>query len=130
MASMAFAFRRGSTGGQLIPAAAVLLFLWPTASASGQPAAGRVSVSEERGVYTVLARFIVEQPPSVALAVLTDYEHISQFMPGVQSSTVLERSAGRTSVEQEAVSSWPCGATPGLAPSRTPCSCWSSCMDC
>ena len=59
---------------------------------------------EERGVYTVLARFVVEQPPSVALAVLTDYEAIPRFMPGVQSSTVLERSAGRAVVEQEAVS--------------------------
>ena len=60
---------------------------------------------EERGVYSVIARFTVEQPPAVALAVLTDYEQIPRFMPGVRTSIVLERGAGRAVVEQEAVSS-------------------------
>jgi ribosome-associated toxin RatA of RatAB toxin-antitoxin module len=104
MASMALAFRKSSIGGRLLPAAAAF-FLLQTSPAARQPAPGSLSVHELHGIYTVLARFVVEQPPAVALAVLTDYEQIPQFMPGVRSSTVLERSAGRTVVEQEAVSS-------------------------
>ena len=63
-----------------------------------------VTVREERGVYTVAARFDIPQPPSVAFAVLTDYAQIPRFMPGVVSSTVWERSSDRALVEQEAVS--------------------------
>ena len=63
-----------------------------------------LTVREQRGVYTVMARFLVDQPPSVALTVLTDYEQIPRFMPGVRTSIVRERGAGRAVVEQEAVS--------------------------
>ena len=66
-----------------------------------QPA---VTVREERGVYSVAARFQVPQTPALALAVLTDYEQIPRFMPGVETSLVLERAPGRAVVEQEAVS--------------------------
>jgi carbon monoxide dehydrogenase subunit G len=63
-----------------------------------------VTVREAGGVYTVTARFHVAQAGAVALAVLTDYEQIPTFMPGVKSSVVLERAPGRALVEQEAVS--------------------------
>jgi carbon monoxide dehydrogenase subunit G len=63
-----------------------------------------VSVREERGTYTVTARFEVPQPPDVVLAVLSDYEQIPRFMPDVKTSTVLERAPGRLVVEQRAVS--------------------------
>ena len=63
-----------------------------------------VTVREQGGVYSVAARFHVSQPPSAALAVLTDYEHIPRFMPGVTTSIVRERSAERVVIEQEAVS--------------------------
>lgn len=72
--------------------------------ASGDAAGPTVVVREERGVYTVVARFEVPQPPAAALAVLTDYEQIPRFMPGVTSSTVHERTTGRAVVAQEAVS--------------------------
>ena len=68
----------------------------------GSPPA--VTVREERGVYSVTARFQVPQTPALALAVLTDYEHIPRFMPGVETSIVLERRSGLVVVEQEAVS--------------------------
>jgi len=68
---------------------------------ASQPA---VTVREERGLYSVTARFLVPQAPALALAVLTDYEQIPRFMPGVETSLVLERSPGRAVVEQEAVS--------------------------
>ena len=63
-----------------------------------------VTVREERGVYSVSARFHVAEPASLALAVLTDYENIPRFLPDVTSSVVRERSASRAVVEQEAVS--------------------------
>jgi hypothetical protein len=63
-----------------------------------------VTVGEERGVYSVTARFQVPQSPAAVLAVLTDYEHIPRFMPGVEKSAVLERAPGRAVVQQEAVS--------------------------
>jgi ribosome-associated toxin RatA of RatAB toxin-antitoxin module len=103
MAFIASAWRTLRIGGRLWPAVAAFLLL-QTSPASAQPGPGSLSVQEERGVYTVLARFVVESPPSVALAVLMDYGRIPRFMPGVRSSTVLERAGGRIVVEQEAVS--------------------------
>ena len=63
-----------------------------------------VTVREEGGVYSVAARFHVPQTPAIAMAVLTDYEHIPAFMPGVITSTVIERAPGTVVVEQEATS--------------------------
>src|SRR4051812_26525400 len=74
----------------------------PAADDGATPAA--VTVREERGVYSVNARFVVRQQPSAALAVLTDYERIPQFMPGVESSVVLERGPERAVISQDAVS--------------------------
>lgn len=68
---------------------------------SGEP---EVSVRDRNGIYSVSARFSVPQSPSAALAVLTDYEQIPRFMPGVTTSVVRERSAEGVLVEQEAVS--------------------------
>ena len=63
-----------------------------------------LNVREQGGVYSVSAEFSVPQPSSVAFAVLTDYEQIPRFMPGVTTSIVRERSAERVVIEQEAVS--------------------------
>jgi ribosome-associated toxin RatA of RatAB toxin-antitoxin module len=63
-----------------------------------------VSVRDQEGIYSVSALFDVPGPPSAALSVLTDYERIPRFMPGVTTSVVRERSAERVVVEQEAVS--------------------------
>jgi len=63
-----------------------------------------VTVREDAGVYSVAARFAVPGRPAIALAVLTDYERIPQFMPGVETSVVIERRAARAVIEQEAVS--------------------------
>lgn len=72
-----------------------------TADPSPSP---EVSVREERGTYTVTARFEVPQAPDIVLAVLSDYEQIPRFMPDVKTSRVLERAPGRLLVEQRAVS--------------------------
>jgi len=74
------------------------------AAAQGDTAAA-ISVREsDGGAYTVLAQFSVAEPAAAVWAVLTDYEQIPRFMPGVRTSRVLEREDGRVRVEQEAVS--------------------------
>ncbi len=73
------------------------------ATAAPEPSSG-VSVREERGTYSVAARFEVPQAAGVALAVLSDYEQIPRFMPDVRTSVILERTPGRLLIEQEAVS--------------------------
>ncbi len=64
----------------------------------------QVSVREQAGLYSVQAQFDVPQSVSAVLAVLTDYEDIPRFMPGLKSSIVRERSTERAVIEQEAVS--------------------------
>lgn len=76
----------------------------PLTAADDPPWQQAVAVREARGIYSVTARFQVPQSPALALAVLTDYAQIPRFMPGVETSLVLERSPGRAVVEQEAVS--------------------------
>jgi ribosome-associated toxin RatA of RatAB toxin-antitoxin module len=66
--------------------------------------APRLDVTEAGGVYTVTASFAVTEPPQTVMAVLTDYARIPKFMPDVQVSKVLERTATSAVVEQEAVS--------------------------
>jgi ribosome-associated toxin RatA of RatAB toxin-antitoxin module len=64
----------------------------------------QLSVGEAGGVYTVSARFDVAGGPDAAVAVLTDYERIPQFMPGGRTSVVRQRTGGRVLVEQDALS--------------------------
>lgn len=71
-------------------------------AAAAEPPA--VTVEEQQGLYVVATRFLVAQPRSVAVAVLTDYETIPHFMPDVRRSIVLERGERYALVEQEAVS--------------------------
>ena len=92
-------------GGWFVPAVAVVLQLVQPSPSLAQASPVDLTVHEQRGVYSVVARFTVEQPPSLALAVLSDYEQIPRFMPGVRTSTVLERTAWHAVVEQQAVSS-------------------------
>ena len=100
--------RRAPAGGRQIVAVlglgVVLLGARLTAAASEPAPSPQVTVHEVQGTYTVTARFDVPQPSAVAFAVLSDYEQIPKFMPDVRRSIVLERSAGRATVEQEAIS--------------------------
>jgi hypothetical protein len=63
-----------------------------------------VSVREDHGTYVVTAQFEVAAAPATALQVLSDYERIPEFAPGVKRSVVKERQGSRVVVEQEAVS--------------------------
>lgn len=73
-------------------------------AATADDLAAQVTVREENGVYTVAARFRVDGSAERAVAVLTDYDRIPEFMPGVKTSIVRERRADRVVVEQDAVS--------------------------
>jgi hypothetical protein len=68
------------------------------------PLAPRVAVTENNGVFTVTASFAVSQPMQDVIAVLTDYERIPHYMPDMEVSKVIERTASGTLVEQQAVS--------------------------
>jgi ribosome-associated toxin RatA of RatAB toxin-antitoxin module len=95
------------TGGRAIArryATSILLIAGMAAPALGaDKSAPRVEVSETRGTYQVSAEFVVTQPASAVIALLTDYERIPKIMPDVRSSTVLERESDRALVAQEAV---------------------------
>ena len=84
--------------------AVLVAFAGSTITATKGERPPQVTVREQEGVYSVEAGFQVSQPPSAVLAVLTDYEQIPRFMPGVTTSIVRERSGGRVVIEQEAVS--------------------------
>lgn len=81
------------------------LFAAAIAAAQGHEAASPViSIRQgDGGAYTVSARFVVSQPAVAVQRVLTDYEQIPRFMPGVRVSRVLERAQGQARIEQEAV---------------------------
>ena len=66
--------------------------------------APRIDVVGDAGVFRVRASFAVVQSVPDVMRVLTDYERIPQFMPGVETSQVLERSGRTQLVEQSAVS--------------------------
>jgi carbon monoxide dehydrogenase subunit G len=89
-------------------AAAALVAASLTSARPGDPdAAGDqtvVTVGESHGEYRVTARFRVTRPPEVVLAVLTDYDRIADFMPGVEKSVVVERGQRRALVEQQLTS--------------------------
>lgn len=79
--------------------------LGPTLAAATAPGdAPVITVSEQGRAYVVSAQFSVTAPAAIVRAVLTDYERIARFMPGVRTSRVLERRERYARIEQEAVS--------------------------
>jgi ribosome-associated toxin RatA of RatAB toxin-antitoxin module len=94
-----------TNGGRAIARHSLVVAACLFIAASALPAAAigqEVSVREEAGTYTVAATFAVPQPPSIAIAALTDYNEIPRFMPDVRTSNVIERTNDRAVVEQEA----------------------------
>jgi ribosome-associated toxin RatA of RatAB toxin-antitoxin module len=92
------------TGRFLLAGIVVAMAARAGAAADAPP---EISVRDNpAGAYVVSARFSVAEAPAVVRAVLTDYDRIPRFMPGVESSRVIDRDAGRVRLEQEAVSSF------------------------
>lgn len=85
--------------------AAALAGAAPLAAAGGDDPAPELLIRpSEDGAYEIAARFRLEAAPAVVRTVLTDYDQIARFMPGVRTSRVVGRENGRVRVEQEAVS--------------------------
>ena len=105
MIPTAVIFRGRTSGGRLFKAAAAAaLLVSQSVHAVAEQKPSHLTVREERGVYTVSARFVADQPAAVVLNVLTDYEGIPRFLPDVRTSVVRERASGWAVVEQEAMS--------------------------
>jgi ribosome-associated toxin RatA of RatAB toxin-antitoxin module len=104
MASMKLTSRASASGGRLLTAAVALFVVLQASYVVAEQTATNLTVREDHGVYRVVARFLIDQPLSMAMAVLTDYEQIPRFMPEVRTSVIRERAIGRAVVEQEAVS--------------------------
>ena len=92
------------TAARLLWTGAAILTATLGAAATGPDP--QVSVRERGGVYEVAASFHVPEAPAVVRTVLTDYDGIPRFMPGVETSRVLDRTDGAVRVEQEAISKY------------------------
>jgi carbon monoxide dehydrogenase subunit G len=84
-------------------ASAFVIVLTGVAALRAAPAA-EVAVREDGGTYRVTAQFEAAATPATVLQVLSDYERIPQFAPGVKRSVVRARKGGQVVVEQEAIS--------------------------
>lgn len=60
-----------------------------------------VAVSYKDGRYEARFAFDIGVPPAVALAVLTDFERMPEFVPNLKSSRVLAREGPRWRIAQE-----------------------------
>jgi carbon monoxide dehydrogenase subunit G len=69
------------------------------AQTTGKP---EIAVTDAAGVYHVTATFTVAASSATVAAVLTDYDRIPEFMPGVVSSQVVGRTDAGLVIEQEA----------------------------
>ena len=77
-----------------------LLLLPPLAAAGAR--ADDVSVETQRrdSALQVVCRALLEVPAELAWQTLTDYDHLAEFIPGMQRSRVISRSGPLAMVEQ------------------------------
>ncbi|MDE2441463.1 MAG: SRPBCC family protein [Betaproteobacteria bacterium] len=59
-----------------------------------------IKVDYKDGAYTASLRVRTPAPPAIALAVLTDFEHMTEFMPGLESSRVVAHQGNSYQVAQ------------------------------
>lgn len=59
-----------------------------------------VKVDYKDGIYTASLRTRTPAPPAIVLAVLTDFEHMADFMPGLVSSRIVSRQGNIYQVAQ------------------------------
>ncbi|WP_295951871.1 SRPBCC family protein [Rhodoferax sp.] len=90
-------------------ALAAVLWPVPAALAADTPAAvadSEVHVARADGSFTVDMTIHVPVDPARAWAVLTDFEHMADFVPNLASSQVTERSDGLVKVVQKGVAKY------------------------
>lgn len=73
----------------------------PRASAAQADDALNVNVTRKDDIVKVKADFAVDVSAPQAFAVLTDYDHMRDFLPGVAESKVIQRSGNRLVVSQK-----------------------------
>jgi hypothetical protein len=78
---------------------AVTILLW--AASPGRAEAASVSLRESGGAYELRGEFTVAASRGTVWAVLTDYEHIEDFVSSIKSSRVVERREGGALIEQK-----------------------------
>lgn len=61
----------------------------------------QVAVDYRAGSYFGSLELVVAVPPAAALAVLTDFDHMAEFMPGLNSSRILARDGNVYRVAQQ-----------------------------
>lgn len=90
---------QGVTGGILLALVVAFAMLLP-ADARAQAEA---SVDHVSGVLYVTASVLAGAPPAACYAVLTDFERLPEFVPGMRSSRVISRPGEMLRVEQVGV---------------------------
>lgn len=70
--------------------------------ASASSCGAEVSLSSQGGTYQVTGRFTVEAPAEVVWAVLTDYDHLADFVSGMKDSRIVAHAQDAVFVEQNA----------------------------
>jgi len=86
---------------------AFLLVLGAAACAVARPPA-EISVdatSQDAGVQ-VTVRAVVHAPAELIWQTLTDYDHLAQFVPGIDSSRIVSRQGSQLIVEQKGGAHW------------------------
>ncbi|WP_051304487.1 SRPBCC family protein [Chitinilyticum litopenaei] len=69
--------------------------------ARAEPAIVQVQSSSERGHVLLKASFRAAVPRGLAFAVLTDFDHMAEFVPNLRSSRVLARQGNVFSIAQQ-----------------------------
>lgn len=86
---------------KILAAIAAFGVLMPAAGQSSQGASDiNVEASRHGEVIAVHAQLSVPVPATLAFSVLTDYDHMRQFLPGLTESRIVERSPGQLLVAQ------------------------------
>lgn len=84
-----------------------LLALAACAAAPALPAADiSVQAESQDAAVRVTARAVVRAPTELIWQTLTDYEHLSEFVPGIASSRVVSRQGTQLVIEQKGGAHW------------------------
>lgn len=70
------------------------------------PADISVEATSRDGAVQVTARTVVHAPAELIWQTLTDYDHLSQFVPGLDSSRVVSRQGSQLVIEQKGGIRW------------------------
>ena len=79
---------------------AALALAGPPGAQGAAPADISIRTSREGGFVTVSASVVMRVDPRIAWAVLSDYDHLAEFIPDVKSSRVVSRDGHELRVEQ------------------------------